>query len=217
MEMDAFLQVKSSENVKVYATISYGLSSNIYLIEGVNEIGMIDVGYGPPHSNIFEVLNVFKINVKEITKILITHRHKDHTRELKKILNENDNAKIYIHRNDRDIVIDSLGIDKNRVSTLYGNEEIKINDAKIKVIYTPGHTSGSLCFKYEDTLFTGDLVFSDGLYGRTDLPSGNHRELVESLKKVLKLDIEYMLPGHGGIVLKDAKLHIKLALKSALK
>lgn len=215
--MYAHVQAKTTEKLKIYAVISYGLSSNTYIIESRDEKAIIDIGYGPPHSNINETLNIFKIDIKDIKKILITHRHRDHTRELKKFIYENEEAKIYIHKNDRDVVVESLKIDKDRVQTLYGDEEISIGEIKIKAIHTPGHTSGSLCFKYEENIFTGDLVFANGLYGRTDLPTGNQKELTRSLEKLLKLDVDSMFPGHGEITLKDAKSHIKLAWKNALR
>jgi len=211
------VKVKSTEELNIYAVVSYGISSNIYILESEGEKAIIDIGYGPPHSNINEILENLGINIKEVGKILITHRHKDHTRELKRFINENEEAEIYIHRNDRDIVIESLKIDKDRVQTIYGDEEIDIGKIKVKVIHTPGHTSGSVCFKYEENIFTGDLVFTNGLYGRTDLPSGNHKELTKSLEKILRLNVNSILPGHGEIALKDAKNHIKLAWRNAIR
>jgi len=48
-------------------------------------------------------------------------------------------------------------------------------------------------------MFTGDLVFKEGI-GRTDLPGGNGSVLKESIKKLAKLEIEWLLPGHGDII-----------------
>jgi hydroxyacylglutathione hydrolase len=70
-----------------------------------------------------------------------------------------------------------------------------------EVIQTPGHSPGSICLYWPDKkiLFTGDVVFNQGI-GRTDLPGGNGKELKESIKKISRLDAEYLLPGHGDIV-----------------
>ncbi|MEM2136743.1 MAG: MBL fold metallo-hydrolase [Candidatus Methanomethylicia archaeon] len=214
--MQANIQVKRIRNVGIYASISYGLSSNIYIIKSSDENAIVDVGYGPPHSNIMETLNEFGMEIEDIDKILITHRHKDHTRELRRIIESNERAKIYIHKEDKEIVMENLKIGRDRIHTLYGDEEIGIGDIKMKVIHTPGHTSGSVCYKYEETIFTGDLVFANGDYGRTDLPTGNPRELMKSLEMVATLNIETMLPGHGEVILKQAKDHIKLAVKNAI-
>jgi glyoxylase-like metal-dependent hydrolase (beta-lactamase superfamily II) len=67
---------------------------------------------------------------------------------------------------------------------------------------TPGHSPGSLCLYWPDkkALFTGDLVFFQGV-GRTDLPGGNGKELKKSIQRISHLDTEYLLTGHGEIVI----------------
>lgn len=72
-----------------------------------------------------------------------------------------------------------------------------VADLNIKVIETPGHTAGSLCFMIENRLFTGDTLFR-GSIGRTDLPGGNAAEMLESLKKLASLEGDYKVYcGHG--------------------
>ena len=73
------------------------------------------------------------------------------------------------------------------------------NGYVFKVISTPFHTNGSVCFlsEKENALFTGDTLFK-GSIGRTDLPKGNERLISSSLKKLLKLDDNLKIyPGHG--------------------
>jgi glyoxylase-like metal-dependent hydrolase (beta-lactamase superfamily II) len=66
---------------------------------------------------------------------------------------------------------------------------------------TPGHSPGSLCLYWPDrkVLFTGDVVFFQGI-GRTDLPGGNGTELKKSIQRISQLDTEYLLTGHGEIL-----------------
>jgi len=80
--------------------------------------------------------------------------------------------------------------------------DLKIGDLNLRVIQTPGHSPGSICLYWPDkkVLLTGDVVFNEGI-GRTDLPGGNGEELKESIKEISLLDAEYLLPGHGDIVL----------------
>lgn len=74
---------------------------------------------------------------------------------------------------------------------------VSFGDASLNVIHTPGHTPGSACFLCEDHLFTGDAIFV-GEAGRTDLPGGDLKQLIESIKtRILTLDKKTaILPGH---------------------
>jgi len=67
-----------------------------------------------------------------------------------------------------------------------------------KVIHTPGHSSGSVCFLIDNILFSGDTLFCDSV-GRTDLPGGSYKEIEKSIKeKIFSLDENIIVyPGHG--------------------
>ena len=67
----------------------------------------------------------------------------------------------------------------------------------VKVVHTPGHTPGSVCFLCEDHLFTGDAIFV-GEAGRTDLPGGDLDQLIDSIRnRILPMDKDtVILPGH---------------------
>jgi len=74
----------------------------------------------------------------------------------------------------------------------------KENKIKLKIIHTPGHSPGSISIYWPDNrvLITGDAVFY-GAVGRTDLPGGDGGLLRQSIERLSKLDIEYLLPGHS--------------------
>jgi glyoxylase-like metal-dependent hydrolase (beta-lactamase superfamily II) len=78
---------------------------------------------------------------------------------------------------------------------------LAIGDTVFRVILTPGHSPGSLCFYCEEKklLISGDTLFYLGV-GRTDLPGGNMEALGRSIGKLASLDIEYLVPGHGEVV-----------------
>ncbi len=215
LKLQAHLTIKETKELTLHAVISFGISSNVYIIKSNGEIALIDAGYGPPHSNLIESLSKFNISTDDISKVLITHRHKDHTNGLKQLINK-AKPEIYVHKYDAEIIIRRLRLNRRLVIRIDDSYNIKIGSKIVKTIHTPGHTAGSTCYLIDEMLFSGDLVFANGGFGRTDLPTGNFNELVRSLEKVSKLnDVEMLFPGHGELVLSDAQAHIRLALKIA--
>ena len=82
---------------------------------------------------------------------------------------------------------------------LQDGDEIMLGETKIKVMHTPGHTPGGVCYiiESERTIFTGDTLFSLTA-GRTDLVGGDDFMLISSLKKIAGLDGDYKVyPGHN--------------------
>ena len=77
------------------------------------------------------------------------------------------------------------------------NQEFDMAGIHFKVLHTPGHTPGSVCYRHEKTLFCGDTLFYQG-YGRVDLAGGNSLQMALSLKRLLKLPGDTVCyPGHG--------------------
>ncbi|KKQ31229.1 MAG: Metallo-beta-lactamase family protein [Candidatus Shapirobacteria bacterium GW2011_GWE1_38_10] len=77
-------------------------------------------------------------------------------------------------------------------------DEIEVGGKKIKIIKTPGHTPGGLAFLADNLLFSGDIIFAEGMRGQTSYGYSSSKEIYESIDKVLCLP-EYteILPGHG--------------------
>ena len=74
-------------------------------------------------------------------------------------------------------------------------DELELAGLKVKVLHTPGHTPGSVCYEIEGELFTGDTIFEYG-WGRTDLPGGNESDMVASLRRLSSL--VRTMPMHAG-------------------
>lgn len=88
---------------------------------------------------------------------------------------------------------------ENLISTIKEGDEISAGDLTLKVLHTPGHTPGSVCFVADDgrALFAGDTLFS-GSIGRTDFPGGDWGAMAQSLKKLMHIPEDYCVyPGHG--------------------
>ncbi|HJJ47216.1 MAG TPA: MBL fold metallo-hydrolase, partial [Methanocorpusculum sp.] len=99
---------------------------------------------------------------------------------------------------------------KVNASILYDGDVIE----GFTVYHTPGHTCGSVCLYRENTLVGGDTVFPTGLYGRTDLPTGNDAEMQSSLQRLNELHVDSIWCGHGKPIAEGAQKHLKLSLEN---
>jgi len=145
----------------------------------------------------------------EITAIILTHSHWDHTADCPKI-KKLTNAPIYIHKHDEYRIknpyqhtiwklpfeLESFNAD----SYLADGYEIESGSLKFKISHTPGHTEGSICLveENEKIVFTGDTLFNLSV-GRTDLPGGNSEQLMNSINEKLLIlpDDCILFSGHG--------------------
>ncbi len=194
--------MRITENIFLFDGI--GSSSNIYLID--NQL-LVDTGLGISFEKIIGDIRDAGLSLEKINIILNTHCHYDHiggNRLFKKLTN----AEIYAPELDAENIetgkdtfyelFRSDFISSKVDRKLKDGEIIKTENYSFKIIHTPGHTKGSICL-YEPEkkiLISGDTLFSDSV-GRTDLAGGNESELINSLKKLQKPDIEILLPGHG--------------------
>ena len=138
--------------------------------------------------------------------LINTHGHFDHTFS-DDIIRQKYNIPLAIHKDDTEMLSDA---NKN-FSTMIGDpviikkaeiifeaeEQKETSFCKYSVIYTPGHSKGSVCILIDNTLFSGDTVFKNSI-GRTDLYGGNYDNLILSLQKIKKLPQNTIIcPGHG--------------------
>ncbi|MEA1993160.1 MAG: MBL fold metallo-hydrolase [Euryarchaeota archaeon] len=178
--------------------ISSGVDSNVFVIEDSQTL-LIDAGTGLTES-LKEFIHSFEIDL-----IINTHCHIDH------VGGDPAGVPVAIGEYDADDLekgtkktlyhLDGSAFDGIPVSKrLKEGDTIETENYRIEVLHTPGHTDGSICLYDESKkiLFSGDTLFIDGI-GRTDLPSGNPRELKQSLERLANLDIEKVYPGHGRV------------------
>ncbi|ENZ02135.1 MBL fold metallo-hydrolase [Clostridium thermobutyricum] len=132
--------------------------------------------------------------------ILLTHAHMDHVggvEYLSKLLK----IPFYMHENEEHYIENDNTVFGNiRKADGFLKEDTKLNigNLDIKVIHTPGHTQGGVCFLVDGKLFSGDTLFQ-GSIGRTDFPGGDMNTILNSIKdKLLILGDEVeVYPGHG--------------------
>ena len=185
--------------MKLYHLQSGPLNVNSYfLVNDKKQAVVIDSGEN--YKKIKQVSEQYGFDIKAV---LFTHAHFDHAGNAKKL--QDDGAKIYISKTDAPKLLneDNLGSSFGRKFdyltadyTFSDGEILNICDITIKVIATPGHTDGSVCFMVDNALFTGDTLFL-GSVGRTDFKSGNREDMVNSIKKLFSLDGDFTVyPGH---------------------
>ena len=143
----------------------------------------------------------------KLDKILLTHAHFDHIMALRR-LREQTGAPLYVHKDDVEMLLDphkSLMATAGECSrpedppehTLKDGDEIQLGTDTIKVMHTPGHTKGSVCYICGDSIISGDTLFRGGI-GRYDFYGGDYDLMLASLDRIKALDGDYKIyPGHG--------------------
>lgn len=145
------------------------------------------------------------INGADIEYILLTHGHYDHIGGVADI-KEQTGAKVVISREDEHMLSSSKGSlaafcgvsQKNSQADILvsDNDILKLGETEIKVMSTPGHTKGSVCYLCDGVIFSGDTLFFCSC-GRTDFPGGDSGEMINSLKKIANINENLTVyPGH---------------------
>ena len=149
--------------------------------------------------------------------VLLTHGHIDHVWSVAPLTSEFEIPAL-IHAEDRYRLADPAGssfsaardqllaMTKNSLELTepsdvreFGDQEtVEFAGLTLTVQHAPGHTEGSSVFLTDEVMFSGDLLFA-GSIGRTDLPGGDHTQMVASLGRVIMPadDALVVLPGHG--------------------
>ncbi len=198
-------------NIYWYPWEGYGNNCNTYLLAGEKNV-LVDPGHLRNESR-ESCMDALERKVKadgfsfeDIHLIICTHGHPDHY-ESASFLREKSGARIAIHKDEEPMLQAMAGIYRERQGDnapdlnpdIFLDEgDLEVGDLAIKVIHTPGHSPGSVCFYLpnENALISGDTVFRSSI-GRTDLPGGDMEAMRESVDKLSLLDnVQLLLPGH---------------------
>lgn len=145
------------------------------------------------------------VNSRKVEAVLLTHAHFDHMLYAQYWLDHG--AKLYVHTADAAALKDySLNLSQ------FVGKKLMLQDAdnlledgvlvqeagiELKVLHTPGHTPGGVCYLTGNMLFSGDTLFYKS-YGRLDFPGGSIQDMIASIRKLMKLDENTdVYPGHG--------------------
>ena len=187
----------------------FGINTYVVYDPENKECAIIDPGMSQKRE--FEALEKF-INKEglKVTHLINTHLHIDHAIS-DQWIKEKYGVTVEAHADDAPLgkylamQAQNFGIPGEYVAVEIGHELkegdiINIGNGELKVLHVPGHSPGSICLydKEDGFVIVGDALF-EGSIGRTDLPGGNHRQLVEAIKnKLLTLPKDpVVFSGHG--------------------
>lgn len=196
---------------KVYQ-LTYGpFAENTYVIadDDLNAI-IIDPGMYHPEENaqFFEFINSHQLKPR---RLLLTHAHLDHVFGVNWI-NKTYGLTPEIHFDDQIVyesavvVAKQYGLNMNQLVpsniSLIHNQVFKFGGSEFRVIHTPGHSPGSVCFRNDNDgyVISGDVLFQ-GSIGRTDLPGGDFNVLIRSINEhIINLAEDTIVySGHGPV------------------
>lgn len=181
------------------------LLSNSYLVYNrkTGEAVIIDAG-----DEAGKILRLIQRHGARVKAVYATHCHFDHVLAVREI-KEATGCKFYIHRDDLPLLESSAEEARKLLGVRYptppkpdgfveDGDRVSVGGEVLKVIHTPGHSPGSVCYLHEKAVFTGDTLFA-GSIGRSDLPGGDLEKLLNSIiNKLFKLpDDTAVYPGHG--------------------
>lgn len=188
-------------NIENLAENAQDFTGNVWLMSSADRNVLIDTGTGDSWKYIEEL--------ERVDKVVITHSHYDHVDNIEKIVERFD-PEIYAFKPE------NLQVAARKVGE---GDSLELGETKFEVFHTPGHKDDSICLYSSERkmLFTGDLLFPNGGFGRTDLEEGDRDVLINSIKKIVDLDVEKMYCGHEPAALENVNDQIQSSLEKALR
>ena len=218
-------------------SLSHDSDCHVYLIDGGAELALIDAGAGLGLAQILDRIEALGLDKDKISRLFLTHLHADHAggaaglkealprlkvavaKEVAQVLEAGDEKAIHLDLGKKggyyaqDYRFRPCPVDLELVE----GQEITVGEIKLRVVETPGHSAGHLCFLMEDQgllhLFSGDNLFFGGRILLQPVADCSLADHLASLLKLRGLGIEVFLPGHGSFSLRHGQRHVDLALE----
>ncbi|MBA7560527.1 Metallo-beta-lactamase L1 type 3 [subsurface metagenome] len=218
-------------------SISNECDCHVYLVESTDGNVLIDAGVGIETERIIGNIVNDGIDPESIDHLMLTHVHSDHAggcAELKKKLS----LTVYVPRIEAHLVRsgdeEGLGLILAKADGIYsddyrfpvfepdieldGGETLTVGELKIRVIHTPGHSPGCMCYcmnvRGKTCLFSGDVVLHDGKLLFLNCPGTTMEGYRSSMPKLANLGIDSLFPGHHNFSIHDGQKDVDKAIDS---
>lgn len=184
---------------QVYTLVCGRVSTNSYIVFDENKDAII---FDIPDSSGEIIADFCDKNDLKPLAVFLTHGHFDHCGGVAAFL-KRKNVPVYGCGADEAL---AMSAEKNHfrvpaenckiTNFVQDGEVVRTGGFEVSVMFTPGHTAGSVCYFVGDDMFSGDTLFCDSI-GRTDFPESDASKMAESLKKIAAIDKDYnVYPGH---------------------
>jgi hydroxyacylglutathione hydrolase len=184
--------------------------------------------FDAPDGTVAPLLDEARKHGWDLIGLWLTHGHFDHIADHAVVTERFPNATVLIHpldapklRNPKSqmFILPFTIPPREPDALLEDGQKLHVGAYELEVIHTPGHAPGHVTFycAAEDVIVGGDLIIG-GAVGRTDLPDSNHRDLENSIRRVMKLPGKTrLLPGHGDVGTLDDELQTNPYVQEALE
>jgi glyoxylase-like metal-dependent hydrolase (beta-lactamase superfamily II) len=196
-----FRQLLSGRDFAADDPMAVQMVNFVYAIgdRDTGECVLIDPAYDPAG-----LIDTVTTDGMRVVGVLATHYHADHIGgsimgfDIAGVagLLERIDCPVHVQRDEVPWVVRASGVTDDHLVPHDSGDVVRVGEIDIQLVHTPGHTPGSQCFLVDTKLVSGDTLFLDGC-GRTDLPGSNPAQMIESLRRLSRVDDGVVLyPGH---------------------
>jgi hydroxyacylglutathione hydrolase len=216
--------------------LSHRLDCHTYVVDGGDELVLIDAGFGPGTDEILANMRGDGLDPARVGKIVVTHYHADHAGGCAAMARATG-AEVWAAAEAADAIrtadADRIGLtwaqsfgfypadyvlEPSDVAHAFGDDErIPAGSLQLEAISTPGHCDGHyvvrLAGRERSYLFASDLVFWGGAIILQNVPDANLQAYAASMNRVAGLEFDALLPGHHMISMTNGKRHVEVAAR----
>ncbi len=216
--------------------LTHRLDCHTYLIDGGDELALIDAGFGPGQEEILDLIRGDGFDPERISRIFVTHYHADHVGGAAGLVRATG-AELWAPTEAAETIrvadADRIGLTWAQSFGFYppeyrwepcpvahefaDGERMRVGALELDAIATPGHCDGHYVLRLQGRrrsyLFASDLVFWGGAIILQNVPDANLQLYADSMNRVAAVEFDALLPGHHMISLSNGRRHVEAAAK----